>query len=114
VRSFEDRTALALLMTFRGWRPMREWLAKLLPGAAPEDRFAESLARLGEEGRSRCSSGPRGRPCSILMKSDGDRSAWRRSVRESFEVAKRGDWAVANALDRTLREHPLLQPLFNG
>lgn len=115
VRSFEDRVALALLMTFRGWRPMREWLAKLLPGAAPEDRFAESLARLGEEGTIPLQLGAAGQAMlSIVLKSDGDRAAWRRSVRDSFDVAKRGDWAVANALERTLREHRLLQPLFTG
>ena len=113
VRSFEDRAALALLMTFRGWRPMREWLERLLPGAAPEDRFVESLARLGDEGLIPLQLGPQGQAMlSILLKSDGDRAAWRRSVRESFDVAKRGDWAVASAIERTLREHRLLQPLF--
>jgi hypothetical protein len=115
VRSFEDRIVLALLMTFRGWRPMREWLERLLPGAAPEDRFIESLGRLGEEGTIPLQLGPEGEAMlSIILKSDGDRAAWRRSVRESFEVAKRGDWAVANAMERTLRAHRLLRPLFNG
>ena len=57
--------------------------------------------------------GPEGQAMlSCILKSDGNRGAWRREVRESFEVANRGDWAVANAIDRTLREHRLLAPLF--
>ena len=113
VRSIEDRIALALLMTFRGWRPMREWLETLLPGAAAEDRFADSLRRLGDEGAIPLQLGDEGRAMlSCILKSDGNRSAWRQSVRESFEIGTRGDWAVANAVERTLRGHRLLQPLF--
>jgi hypothetical protein len=112
VRSVEDRIALALLMTFRGWRPMREWLERLLPGAVPEDRFVESLARLGDEGLIPLQLGPQGQAMlSILLKSDGNRAAWRRSVRESFAIEDRRDWATAGAVERALREHRLLAPL---
>jgi hypothetical protein len=113
VRSVEDRVTLALLLTFQGWRPMREWLERLLPGAAPEDRFVDSLRRLGDAGAIPLQLGPEG--CAMLsciLKSDGNRGAWRRGVRESFQIGDRGDWAVANAIERTLREHRLLQPLF--
>jgi hypothetical protein len=93
---------------------MREWLERLLPGAAaPEDRFVESLRRLGDEGVIPLQLGAEGQAMlSCILKSDGNRNAWRREVRESFEVANRGDWAVANAIDRKLREHRLLAPLF--
>jgi hypothetical protein len=115
VQSAQDRIALAMLLTFRGWGPMREWLERLLPGAAPEERFVESLGRLGDEGTIPLQLGPAGEAMlSLILKSGGDRAAWRRSVRESFAIANRGDWAVANAIERTLREHRLLQPLFNG
>jgi hypothetical protein len=113
VRSAEDRIALALLMTFRGWRPMREWLETLLPGAAPEDRFVDSLGRLADDGSIPLQLGAEGRAMlSCILKSDGDRAAWRRQVRQSFEIGGRGDWSMANAVDRALREHRLLQPLF--
>jgi hypothetical protein len=113
VQSVQDRIALALLLTFHGWRPMREWLERLLPGASPEDRFVESLRRLGDEGVIPLQLGAEGQAMlSCILKSDGNRGAWRREVRESFEVANRGDWAVANAIDRKLREHRLLAPLF--
>jgi len=115
VRSVQDRIALALLLTFRGWHPMREWLERLLPGAAPEDRFVESLGRLGDEGTIPLQLGPEGQAMlSCILKSNGNRNAWRREVRESFEVANRGDWAVASAIDRKLREHRLLETLFVG
>ncbi len=113
VRLLEDRIALALLMTFRAWRPVHEWLETLLPGAAPEDRFVDSLRRLGEEGAIPLQLGEEGRTMlSCILKSDGNRGAWRQRVRESFDVGTRGDWAVANAIERTLRGHRLLQPLF--
>lgn len=113
VPSVQDRIALALLMTFHGWRPMREWLERLLPGAAPEERFVESLGRLGDEGLIPLQLGPQGQTMlRILLRSDGNRAAWRRSVRESFEVESRGDWATAGAIAKALREHRLLQPLF--
>lgn len=113
VRTVQDRIALALLMTVPGWRPMREWLERLLPGAAAEDRFVESLGRLGAEGLIPLQLGPEGQAMlSCILKSGGNRGAWRRQVRESFQVGGREDWAVANAIDRTLRAHRLLQPLF--
>jgi len=113
VRLPEDRIALALLMTFRAWRPIHEWLETLLPGAAPEDRFVDSLRRLGEEGAIPLQLGEEGRAMlSCILKSGGNRGAWRQRVRESFDVGTRGDWAVANAIERTLRAHRLLQPLF--
>jgi len=115
VSSVGDRIALALLLTFPGWRPMREWLERLLPGASPEDRFVESLGRLSDEGVIPLQLGAEGQAMlSCILKSDGNRDAWRREVRESFEVRNRGDWAVANAIDRKLREHRLLAPLFSG
>lgn len=115
VQSVQDRTALALLLTFQGWRPMREWLERLLPGAAPEERFVESLGRLGDAGVIPLQLGPAGQAMlTCMLRSDGNRSAWRREVRQSFEVGKREDWAVANAIDRTLREHRLLEPLFGN
>jgi hypothetical protein len=49
----------------------------------------------------------------ILLKSGEDRAAWRRLVRDAFETGKRGDWAVAKEIERPLREHRLLQPLFS-
>jgi hypothetical protein len=113
VQSVQDRVILALLLTLQGWRPMREWLEKLLPGDAPEDRLVETLGRLGDEGTIPLQLGPAGQAMlSCMLKSDGNRGAWRRQVRESFEVGDRGDWAVANALERTLREQRLLQPMF--
>jgi hypothetical protein len=113
VRLEEDRITLALLMTLRGWQPMREWLERLLPGAAPEERFAASLRRLGEEGVIPLQLGPPGAAMlSCILKSDGKRGTWRRNVRESFEIANRADWATANTIERTLREHRLLAPLF--
>ncbi|HEU4889262.1 MAG TPA: hypothetical protein VFV49_15350 [Thermoanaerobaculia bacterium] len=115
VQSVEDRIALALLLTFQGWRPMREWLELLLPGVAPEDRFVDTLGRLGDEGTIPLQLGAEGRAMlSCILKSDGNRNAWRRQVRESFEIGDRGDWAVANAIERALKEHRLLQPLFNA
>ncbi|HEX6099584.1 MAG TPA: hypothetical protein VF432_24940 [Thermoanaerobaculia bacterium] len=112
--SVQDRIALALLMTYRGWRPIREWLERLLPpGAAPEDRFVESLAKLGDEGLIPLRLDPQGQAMlGILLRSDGNRAAWRRAVRESFAIEERGDWATAGAIERALREHRLLQPLF--
>jgi hypothetical protein len=111
--SVQDRIALALLMTYRGWRPIREWLERLLPGAAPEDRFVESLAKLGDEGLIPLQLDPQGQAMlGILLRSDGNRAAWRRAVRESFDIGDRGDWATAGAIERALREHRLLQPLF--
>ena len=114
VRTAEDRIALALLLTFQGWRPMREWLERLLPGEAPEERFVDALGRLGDEGTIPVQLGAEGRAMlSCILASDGNRETWRRRVRESFEIGDRGDWAVANALERKLREHRLLQPLFS-
>jgi len=113
VRSVQDRVALALLLTFQGWRPMREWLERLVPKAAPEDLLVDSLARLGDEGAIPLQLGAEGRAMlSCMLQSDGNRSAWRRSVRESFAIGDRGDWGVANTIERTLREHRLLAPLF--
>jgi hypothetical protein len=89
---------------------MREWLERLLPGVAPEDRFVDTLTRLGDEGLIPLQLGSEGQAMlSCILKSDGNRGAWRRSVRESFEIAGRGDWSVANALERTLRQHRLLE-----
>jgi hypothetical protein len=77
------------------------------------DRFVDALGRLGDEGLIPLQLGAEGRAMlSCILKSGGNRSAWRRSVRESFEIHDRGDWAVAGAIERTLREHRLLQPLF--
>lgn len=113
VRSAQDRVVLALLMTYQGWQPMRAWLERLLPGGTPEDRLVESLERLGNEGAIPLQLGPEGRAMlACILKSDGDRGAWRRQVRESFEIQGRGDWAVANAVERALGKHRLLQPLF--
>jgi hypothetical protein len=113
VESVQDRVVLALLLSVHGWRPMREWLERLLPGVAPEDRFVDTLARLADEGLIPLQLGPEGQAMlSCILKSDGNRGAWRRSVRDSFEIAGRGDWAVATALERTLRQHRLLEPLF--
>jgi hypothetical protein len=113
VRSVQDRVTLALLLTFQGWQPMREWLERLLPGEAPEDRFIDSLSRLGAAGAIPLQLGAEASAMlSCILKSDGSRGAWRREVRESFEVRNRGDWATANALERKLREHRLLEPLF--
>ncbi|HYR29725.1 MAG TPA: hypothetical protein VEU30_14750, partial [Thermoanaerobaculia bacterium] len=113
VQATEDRVALALLMTFRGWEPMREWLERLLPGEAPEERFAGSLRRLGDEGSIPLQLGAAGEAMlTCMLKSDGNRVAWRRAVREAFAIDGRGDWATANAIERTLRGHRLLAPLF--
>lgn len=113
VRSVQDRTILALLLTFQGWQPMREWLERLLPGETPEDRFVDTLGRLAEEGAIPLRLGPAGQAMlSCILESDGNRDTWRRAVRESFEIGGRGDWAIANALERTLKENRLLQPLF--
>lgn len=115
VQSVEDRVVLALLMTMRGWQPIRAWMERLLPGAAPEDRFAGSLGHLGDEGSIPLQLGHAGQAMlSIVLKSGGNREAWRRSVRESFAIGNRGDWATANAIERTLREHRLLEPLFSA
>jgi len=112
VRSVQDRIVLALLLTLQGWPAMREWLERLLPGTGPEDRFVDTLGRLGDEGAIPLQLGLEGRAMlSCILKSDGNRGAWRRRVRQSFEIGDRGDWAVANAIERTLREHRLLQPL---
>jgi hypothetical protein len=113
VRAVEDRIALALLLTFQGWLPMRAWLERLLPGTTPEDRFIDTLTRLGDDGSIPLQLGAEGRAMlSCMLKSDGNRGTWRREVRESFAIRDRGDWAVANTIERTLREHRLLAPLF--
>lgn len=113
VPSVQDRVALALLMTYRGWPRMRAWIEELLPGHAPEDRFVDSLARLGDAGAIPLQLGAEGRAMlGCILKSGSDRGEWRRRVRESFEIGGRGDWAVANAVERSLHEHRLLQPLF--
>ena len=38
---------------------------------------------------------------------------WDLPVRESFAIEERRDWATANAVERALREHRLLEPLFS-
>jgi len=113
VRSIDDRIALALLMTFDGWAPMREWVEHLLPDSDPEERFVDTLRRLGDAGAIPLQLGDGGAAMlTCILKSDGNRDAWRRSVRETFSIEQRSDWTLANSIDRTLREHRLLKPLF--
>src|ERR1043165_31679 len=113
VRSVQDRIVLALLLTCRGWTPMREWLERLLPGAAPEESFVDTLSRLGDAGVIPLQLGAEGSAMlSCILNSGGKRSAWRRQVKDSFDIGSRGDWSVANSIERTLRQHRMLKRLF--
>lgn len=88
-----DRIVMALLLTFRSWRPIRSALDRLLPGVDAGSQVVETLGSLADAGAIALDLRPELRP--LLADALG------------------ADAATDAKLD-AVKQHPLLRPLFNA
>jgi hypothetical protein len=94
VVSARERIVMALLLTFRSWSPMRQALEGLLPGIDPSRQVVESLTRLA--GAS-----------TIPLELNPPEQALLTAMLRGEESEEAVDGL------RTLRQQPLLRPLFH-
>jgi hypothetical protein len=95
VTTARDRIVLALLLSFRSWEPIRKALEGLLPGVDARTQVVESLGRLSDD-------------FTIPL----ELNAAARTMLSSLLHGEtpREDWQPG--MERALREHTLLRPLF--
>ena len=113
VAAEQDRIVMAMLLTLDSWSRIAPALRMLLPGVAPHDAVLATLRRLSDERAIPLAL--REEPLALLrceMQSEGNEHAWKRVMRETFDLSGRKSWSAARMLQRDLREHELLRPLF--
>ncbi|HEX7138012.1 MAG TPA: hypothetical protein VF219_09210 [Vicinamibacterales bacterium] len=89
-----DRIVLALLLSLGSWRSIRKAIESVLPGSNPAELIVESLGRLGNEHTIPLDLKPQARAVLTSM--------------------LQGDGTAEQELERAMRQHVLLRPLFSA